>query len=112
MNQQPPKPKVFIPNKGGHDYSKAERYGELVFVTEGFIDRWAVTHMYRSWIKALETSDPNDWILETSLNTLCSVGASVFSLKHQRLNLLLFKDGDYLARTLLVDELLKEKEGE
>lgn len=103
------KRKVFVPNKGGHDYSAAERFGQLIFVTEGYIDRWHVTHMYRAWAKVLEESGPDDYILETSLNTLCSVGAACFAYKHQRLNLLLFKDGDYQERSLLISELISLK---
>lgn len=102
--------KVFIPNKGGHDYSAALKWGELVFVTEGYIDRWGVNQMLRLWAKTLEESSPDDYILETSLNTLCSVGAACFAFKHRRLNLLIFKseDGDYVERSIQIHELIEE----
>jgi hypothetical protein len=101
--------RVYVPNRGGHDYSPASKFGEIVYVTEGYLDRWAVNQMYREWIRVLEGSTPDDYILETSLNTLCSVGAACFSLKHGRLNLLLFRDGEYVERKLLIGELLNEK---
>lgn len=108
MNQT----KVFVPNKGGHDYSEAQRFGSLSYVSEGYVDRWNINLMYRAWVKALEDSSPDDWILVTSLNTLCSVGAACFAFKHGKLNLLLFKDGVYLERRLVVGELLTNEKGE
>lgn len=101
------RPKVYIPNRGGHDYSAAAKYGQLVYVTEGLVPRWNLSEMYRSWVAVLETSSPEDYILETSLNSLCSVGAACFAYKHGKLNLLLFKDGAYIERKLLIDDLIR-----
>lgn len=101
------RPRVYIPNRGGHDYSPALKFGDLVFITEGYIDRWSTSQMYRSWVLALKDSSSTDYILETSLNTLCSIGAACFAHKHGRINLLLFKDGDYIERNIKVDQLLE-----
>ncbi len=100
--------KVFIPNKGVHDYSDAERYGQIVFVTKGEQSKNAVGKMARRWADVLKNSSPNDYILVTSLTTLCSIGCSVFALKHKGfLNLLLFREGRYIARTLRLDQVLE-----
>jgi len=32
--------KVFIINAGGHDYSQAKTFGELIIMTQGFINRF------------------------------------------------------------------------
>ena len=99
--------KVFIPNKGGHDHSQAERFGELVYVTEGFINKWDTGEMYRAWADKLEDSDSGDYILMTSLTSLCSVGSACFAFKHGSLNILLYKDGDYIERKLLLKQLIE-----
>ena len=101
--------KVFVPNRGGHDYSAAARYGELVYVSEGLVNRWNLNEMYRMWAAALVDSSPEDFILETSLNSLCSIGASCFAYRHGRLNLLLFKDGDYIERKIVISELIRKE---
>jgi len=105
------RPRIFVPNKGGHDYSPALKFGDLVFVSEGYIDRWGVSQMYRLWVKALEDSKSDDYIMETSLNTLCSVGAAIFGHKHGRLNLLIFKaeNGEYIERSIKLDELVEKE---
>lgn len=100
-------PTVFITNKSGHDHSDAERFGTLKFVTSGRIDRFNVNEMYRQSIDALEGSVESDYIMITSLTILCSVLCSVFARKHGCLNLLLFKDGTYIERRIIIDQLLE-----
>lgn len=95
--------KVFVPNFGaGHDYSDAKRYGELVFVTEGSINPFDTGVMNRAWMKALENSSEDDYLVVTSLNSLCMIGAAQFAIKHKRLNLLVFSStGKYRKRELV-----------
>ena len=109
--------RVYIVNKGGHNHADAERFGELVFLSEGNINRYAVNSIYRRFATILETSSPEDYILITGLSVMSSIACSIFSRIHGRLNLLLYKttrgekEGYYLERTVMIDELLK-KEGE
>lgn len=95
--------KVYIPNKGAHDYSKAVRYGELVYCTEGVLGKYNISHMIRQCKESMEDSQEGDFILLTSLTSLCSVVCSIFVLKHRRLNLLIFKDGDYVERRVIFE---------
>lgn len=101
----PPK-KVFVTNKGGHNYSDAERFGELIFMTEGSQNRFAVSSTYRAFIDAMSDSNENDYLLITSMNVLNAIAAAIFARKHGRLNLLLFNRGKYEARELDIDSLL------
>ena len=52
--------KVYVVNKGGHDFSSAESYGELVYLSEGSLNRYAVTNMYRQFSDILKESDSED----------------------------------------------------
>jgi len=107
--------KVFVVNKGCHDHSDAERFGELVFLSEGSINRYAVANMYREFVRHLEKSKKEDFILITGLSVMSSVACSIFARLHGRLNLLLYKasrtpgaNGHYIERTMMIDELLKK----
>ncbi|KKL89498.1 hypothetical protein LCGC14_1914160, partial [marine sediment metagenome] len=33
--------KVYVTNKGGHSYEAAEKYGEIIYITEGTLNRFA-----------------------------------------------------------------------
>lgn len=103
-------PKVYIVNKGGHDYSAAERFGELQYITEGTLAKYDVGQMFRECNKALSDSDPDDYIMLTSLTTLCSVACAIFAYKHGRLNLLIFKDDDYVARRIVFNGTRRQGE--
>lgn len=94
--------KVYILNKGGHDHSDAERFGTLVFITNGIIDKLNVNSMYRECDESFQVASPDDYILISSLSVFCGVACAVFARKFGRLNLLLFKDGRYVERHLLI----------
>src|SRR5574340_902970 len=102
------KTKIFVPNKGTHDFSPAERFGELVYVTRGEISKFATGVMARAWAKVLAESSPNDFILVTSLTTLCSIGCAMFALKHGQLNQLIFRNGAYISRRLMLKQVLED----
>jgi hypothetical protein len=96
-------PKVFVPNEGaGHDYSEAKQYGEIVFVTSGSVNPFDTGVMNRHWTAALVNSSPLDYIVVTSLNSLCMIGAAQFAIRHKRLNLLVFSNqGRYRKREIV-----------
>lgn len=90
--------KVFIVNKSSHDFSAATKFGDIIFLSEGPMNRYATNNMVRQFDIQLETSSPEDYIVPCSLNVMNSLACAIFAHKHGRLNLLLFKDGDYIER--------------
>jgi hypothetical protein len=92
--------KVFIPNQGGHDFSKALRYGTLVYVTKGLVNRFSVNVMARMWASSLKSSTKEDYLLLTSLTILSVVGAAIFGYLHGGINLLIYRNDNYIARHL------------
>jgi len=92
---------VFVPNRGTHDYSNAWRFGDLVFCTSGPVNRRDLLSMYSDLSRSMAEARPDDYILLTSLTSLCSIACSLFAHKFGRLNLLIFEDGEYLERTLI-----------
>jgi hypothetical protein len=87
------KSKVFIPNRSIHDFSAAEVYGEIVFLSEGNIRKYATNILYREFYEILKTSDPTDYILISGLTVLNVIATLIMQRLHGRVNLLLFKPG-------------------
>lgn len=97
-------PKVFIPNKGSHDYTDAKRFGTLEYVTSGYQNKYSIGSMIRCWKHALIESSPDDYILQTSLSILNAVGLALFALKHGgRCNILLWRKDRYIDRTFFLN---------
>lgn len=95
--------KVFILNKGAHDFTAAKKYGDLVYCTDGSLQKWNTSQMYRECSDAMLESQPEDFILLTSLTTLCCIACAIFAFKHGRINLLIYKDGTYVQRDIVLN---------
>ena len=98
---------VLILNKSSHDFSEAKEFGELVYLTEGKLDRFAVNSIYRTVEQAIMDSDKRDYIVPCSLNILNIVVCSMFVARHNRLNLLIYNGfkKKYLERNILFSSL-------
>jgi len=57
--------KVFIINSSGHDFSKAEQFGELVTMTRGTVNKYSITSMARMFQPFVDESSPNDYLLQS-----------------------------------------------
>jgi len=90
--------KVFIVNHSPHDFSAAEQYGKIIFLSEGSMNRYATNNMIRIFHERMTDSHEEDLIVPCSLNVMNSIACAIFAKKHGRLNLLLFKDGRYIER--------------
>jgi hypothetical protein len=95
---------VFIVSNGGHDYSDASRYGELRFCTERVIRKDDVSQMYRELNAAMLDAKPDDFLLVSSLTSLCSVAASILAARFGEVHFLIFRDGQYVQRDLILDD--------
>ena len=104
-----PTKNVWVVNRSTHDFSGAERFGELRFLSEGLLRKRNVAFMVRKFERALVCSSGEDFLLPTSLTIMCMIAAVCFVRRHGRLNLLIFEDGKYKARTIVFGS---EEEGE
>lgn len=95
--------KVYIVSNGGHDYSDAKRYGDLVFLTDEVIRKDDIAQMYRVLSPILDEAEPDDMLLISSLTSLCVVATAILSARFGELHLLLYKDGRYEQRDLILD---------
>lgn len=97
---------VYIPNKGAHDFSDAERFGKLVFLTHGTIKRYSTNTIYRVFIDGMKDADRDDLLLISSLAILNAIASAILARRFGRVNYLLFCDGRYLKRVVDIDALL------
>lgn len=98
--------KVYIINKGGHDYNDAKRFGRLVYLSEGIMNRYSVGRIYREFSSVLKDSHKDDYILVSGLNIMNSIAGAIFGSLHGRLNILLYRKNIYVERRIILDELL------
>ena len=90
--------RVYVVNKSSHDFGPAEKYGDVVFLSEGSMNRYSTNSMVRQFKEIMSISEPGDYIVPCSLNVMNSIACAIFAHKHGCLNLLLFKDGLYIER--------------
>lgn len=90
--------KVYVVNKGAHDYSGASKFGTLIYCTTGLVSKYNTAQMVREIESALVDSTVDDYLLLTAFSTLCSVATAYFTYKHGLLNILIFKDDGYVER--------------
>lgn len=100
------KPLVLVVNSGYHDYSPAEQFGEIVFMSTdpNGISQYNTSTMARLFQPYIDKSTPEDYILVTSFSVMVTVVSSMFAFKHGRLNLLIYRPGDhrYVARNIIM----------
>jgi hypothetical protein len=104
------KPKVYIINRGCHDYTLAKQFGTLIFLTEDSFNRFSTSRMFRIFKEGLKTSTFKDYILVSGLTVMTSIACSIFAKKHGRINLLLYNSGPnkvehYVKRTIMLEDL-------
>ena len=101
-------PKIYVINKGCHDYSKAQKFGDLTFLSDGVFNRFSTGKIFRTFSHGLQNSSEEDLILISGLTVMASIACAIFARKHGRLNLLLYtnspKSGDnYVRRTIIME---------
>lgn len=94
--------KVFVVNKSAHDFECAKSFGQVIYMSEGPVNRYATNHMARLFTEALANSSESDYIVPCALNVMNSIACAIFAKKHGKLNLLLYKNGKYLERNLIL----------
>ena len=95
-----------MPNKGAHDYSAAQKFGDLIFLTEGTINKFALDVFYRTAAEAMYDAEASDYVVITSLNSICSICSAIMARRFGRVNFLLFRRDRYVERQIHVDSLL------
>lgn len=94
---------VYVVNNGGHDYSDAERFGQVVFCMQSSVGKWDTSQMYRELSEALADAKEDDYLVLSSLTSLCCVATAILADRFGEVHFLIFKDGKYVERTLVLN---------
>lgn len=84
------KPRVYISNFGGHDFSPAEKWGELQFITRGFISFQSLDRLKFQIAQGILDSSPDDYLLLSGTNIINVVAALLWFELHEKVNILNF----------------------
>jgi hypothetical protein len=95
--------KVFVVSNGGHDYSQAEEFGTVVFCTDHYIRKDDISQMYREIKDSLADAMPDDYILVTSLTSMCMVATAIMTEKFGEVHLLIHSGGQYTPRDIILE---------
>ena len=95
--------KVYIPNRSHHDFSQAKKYGDLVFITEGSVDRFNLSELFRAVVENMEDAEEGDYLLLSSLTIINILMAAYMTHKFGKINLLLYYNNDYITRTVSLE---------
>lgn len=97
------KPKVFVVNRGMHDYSAAEKFGDIVYLSDELQVKTSAPAILRQFTDILvEESSPSDYLLATGLAFLNEIATAVFCLLHGRVNALIFNKASNNYNPLLI----------
>ena len=96
------KRRVFVLNDGGHDYSGAAEFGEVIVCSEGMIPKNDVAQMFRILNPFLELSHKDDLIVIGSLASMVGVASAIMAGLHGEVHYLVFGNGRYAVKDLMV----------
>ena len=96
--------KVYVVSKSAHDFSDAERYGTLIPLSVGPMNRYNVNNIHRQFDDIMSDSSSEDYILICGLSIMSSVACSIMVGKHGKLNILIFRKGTYVERNLIFNK--------
>lgn len=88
MSKTNPTSKVFVTNFQSRDYSSAEKYGELVFVTKGFIVLSDLEKIRKSLSRFIELSSADDYVILMGPSVIIAMFTVLWFAKHGYMNIL------------------------
>lgn len=115
--------RVFVTNYAGHDFAKAENFGEIYFLTRGYISLQSLDRVNFLVAKAMHDYDitPEDYLLLSGMSIICVMSAVLWYHKFSSCNLLIWDPPSNTYRELklnansynvLVREILTLNESE
>ncbi|MNB67584.1 hypothetical protein D3C87_954950 [compost metagenome] len=98
-------PKVYVVNKRHHDFSSAEKYGELVYMTEGIVPIFKTTALMEDFEEKLKDFNYKEDFLLISGPSIANMMAAMVLVQgsYSPFTVLIHdvKEQKYVARTML-----------
>jgi len=94
--------KVYVVNNANYDYSKAEQYGELIYVTRGKLPIFKTNTVRAMLEKGLVKFTKDDYLLISGPAIVSVMAATILYNKFDTVKFLVFdaKQQDYVVRHL------------
>ncbi len=94
--------KVYVVNNTNHDYSKAEQYGELVYITKGKLPIFKTNTVRAMLEKGLVKFTKDDYLLISGPAIVSVIAATILYNNFDTVKFLVFdaKQQDYVVRHL------------
>ena len=97
-------PRVYIPNKSMHDFGPAEKWGELIFLTEGRVNTFKANDLAQVICEGMADSEPIDFVVLSGSPILSGLAMAKFAHRHGRVNLLIYNGVNYESRQIVFPE--------
>ena len=97
--------KVYVTNFSGHDFSKAEKFGEIAWITRGYVSFHSLDRVKFRICEEVDKSSEDDYLLLSGIPIICVLCATYWLWKHKKCKMLVHdkkKDGEY--RELLISD--------
>ena len=78
-----------------------------MFLTSGSVPRYNTENMYRQLVEGMQDAEETDYLLISSLVILNALASAIMGRKFGRVNYLLFRDGEYIEKVVVIDALLE-----
>ena len=102
--------RVFVTYAGGQDFSKLAPYGEIYALTDEAIPANDVGRILSICNRAIKATSPYDYIVLSGSQSMGVIFGGMFAQRHGRLNLLLYKEGEYTPFVIKLNQTDHERQ--
>jgi hypothetical protein len=83
-------PRVWVVNFAGHNHSKAETYGELRFITKGYVSLGSMDRVLFEVVESIAQTEPDDFMLPCGLLILNVIASAACLHRHGVMRVLIW----------------------
>jgi hypothetical protein len=82
-------PKVFVTNyNGNYDYSIADSFGEVIFMTEGFLPEHRYVNVEKTFESYAKTAESTDLLFLSGSNIICAIAVAAWLRQKEEVHIL------------------------
>lgn len=97
--------RIFVTNFAGHDFEAAKSYGEIYWITKGYVSFQSLDRVKFIITEQVVKSNKEDWLLLAGTPIISVISALTWYALHKKVKLLVFdKKGQGKYRELIISE--------
>lgn len=94
--------RVFVANYAAHDYEDAERYGEIKYITKGFVSFQGLDRLKFQIGQGIMDATADDWLVLSGTNIINVLAALLWFQKHGCCKILNYDKSSRTYREIVV----------